>query len=387
MSEPNKFPEQDPRPRRIWNIQRLVLLGLVIAVILSLFIFRKDISDVLHSASSETDIQEDDLGSRINFEPDSNNIYDVIGNRLAVLNNGTYHLYNLNGRAQIETQYISASPAMSTSDYGAVIYGRNEKSLVLAKSDAIAGTLEVSGGIVDACINDSGMTAVVHGDERYRSVVSVYNAGLELEYQWQTSEYYVLTAALSPDGSTLAVVALTQNNAVFISRVIFFKLDREEYYSYCDLTATMVTKISFGADNTLCAIGDDRVLFINTDGKIVQEYSYRGNKLSTFACDGSNCILVIIDQKSGLNSYLVCLSPERDAVEASCSDVRWVDIQDEYVALLYADSVEMRNMDLTPLSDRVEVRNVQKVFAVSGGLTLMIYSSQAGILDLIKPFQ
>lgn len=387
MSGIKEAMERDRRVGLFGLLRRIMLLGLIATLILSLFLFRGNISDAYAAHEARVEMEESQSDARINFEPDSMNMYALVQNDLAVLNKGTYKLYSTSGDEKVSKQYISSDPAMDTSKAGTVIYSRGSGSLTVIGTSAIAGDIEVSGGIVDASINDSGMIAVVHGDERYRSVVSVYNNSLGLEYEWKTSEYYILTAALSPDGYSLAVVTLTQDDAVFITRVVIFRLDSEEYHSYCDLTATLVTDLEFLDDNTVCAIGDTQTAVINMEGKVKYQYNYRGNSLVTCSCGTGTCVLALVDRNSGLNSLLVSVRPNKEPVEVSCDTVRWVDVNGNHVAVLYSDTVEMRNLELEQLSEPVRIHNVNEVLVTPAGKVMMIYTSQAGIVDLITPFR
>ena len=208
-AEPNTAPERPDRRLdilRIW--QQLMLFGFAATILLSLYIFRGDILNAYAVYRASVQLEETQPDSRINFEPDSSNIFDLYGNNLAVLNQGTYKLYTPGGEEQFSMQYISANPALSVSETYVCLYSRDSTTLTVTERTAEVGRITVSGGILDAAQNDAGMIVIVHNDDRYRSVVSVYNRSLDLCYEWKTSEYYVQTAALSPDGRTIAVAAL-----------------------------------------------------------------------------------------------------------------------------------------------------------------------------------
>ena len=75
-------------------------------------------------------------------------------------------------------QYISANPALSVSEAYVCLYSRDSTTLTVTERTAEVGRITVSGGILDAAQNDAGMIVIVHNDDRYRSVVSVYNRSL-----------------------------------------------------------------------------------------------------------------------------------------------------------------------------------------------------------------
>ncbi len=376
----------DRRTEILRMAQQLMLFGFVATILLSLYIFRGDILNAYAVYRASVQLEETQADSRINFEPDSSNIFDLYGNNLAVLNQGTYKLYTPAGEEQFAMQYISANPALCISDTYACLYSRDSTTVTVTERTAQVGRITVSGGILDVAQNSSGMIVVVHNDDRYRSVVSVFNRSLDLCYEWKTSEYYVQTAALSPDGRTLAAVALTQDDAVFITRVITFRLSEDNYNSFCDLPETIITDLHFLGNGALCAVGDTRACILNLDGSIRYEYDYGGNRMRTCDCDGNACVLSVVDRTSGLASYLVSLTATADPMVGATDEIRWIDINNGYVALLYTDSVEVRDVSLRTLSQPVTVYNVRRVYMTAAGKALLIYTSEAGIVDLVTPF-
>ncbi|NMA07928.1 MAG: hypothetical protein GX929_02270 [Clostridiales bacterium] len=378
--------KRDRRLDLLRFLQQLMLFCMVATIVLSAYIFRADILEAYAAYRASVQLVESRAESRINFEPDSSNIFALYGNNLAVLNRGTYKLYTPAGDEQLAIQYISANPAMSVSDTYVCLYNRGSAEITVTSLTSTVGKITVSGAIISVSQNDSGCIAVLHDDDRYRSVLSVYDPQLNLIYQWKTSEYYLLTAALSPDGKTLAAVAMTQDDAVFITRVITFLLEEESYHAVCDLPGTLVTRLQFFDNTALCAIGNTRACVITTDGKIRYEFPYSGCSLRTCAFDTAACVLALVDRTSGLSSYLVSLTADREPVTLDASDVRWIDVNDGYVAILYTDTAEIRDTAFNKLSAPVTIFNVRRIFVTDGGRALVVYTSEAGVVDLVTPF-
>ena len=98
-------------------------------------------------------------------------------------------------------------------------------------------------------------------------------------------------------------------------------------------------------------------------------------------------MLSVVDRTSGLASYLVSLTAGQEPVVQETDEIRWIDVNDGYVALLYTDSVEVRDTRLEPLSRPVTVHSVRRIYMTSAGKALLIYTSEAGVVDLVTPFQ
>jgi len=102
--------------------------------------------------------------------------------------------------------------------------------------------------------------------------------------------------------------------------------------------------------------------------------------------DGDTCILATVDRTSGLSAKLISLTPDREPIVVETEEVRGIDLGGGYLSILYTDTVEIRSQDLEIRSKPVTVYDVRYVFTVADGRTLLVYSSEAGIVDMIAPF-
>jgi len=367
-------------------LQKALLLAMVASLALSVYAFRTDISDAYVAYRTRVQLSQVEENSRIYFEPDSTNSFSLYGSSLAVLNQGTFRLYSPTGTQQLSLTHISSVPAMSVSDNYVMLYSRGNPEITVSTLTAQQCVLTLSGGIINVTQNDAGCMTVVHDDSRYRGVVSVFDNTQHLIYEWKTSEYYLLTAAISPDSKTMAAVALTQENAEFVSRLVLFDLGVEEIHATYDLPGTAVTDLVFLDNNSLCAVGDDQTAVISRDGELLWKYDYGSSMLRTCSYDDDTCILAIADRTSGLSSQLVSIRPDREPLVVETEEMRGLHLNGNRLSILYTDTVEVRSRDLEALSQPVTVYDVRRIFTAADGRTLLVYSSEAGFVDLIAPF-
>lgn len=69
------------------------------------------------------------------------------------------------------------------------------------------------------------MLTVVTQASGYRGVVTVYNSAYEAVASIQLSSAFVMDAALSDDGRTLAIVTIGQQNGAFSSNLVLYTLN------------------------------------------------------------------------------------------------------------------------------------------------------------------
>lgn len=372
--------------------QRVVILLAVVSVVLGIYYFRGDISAWFREIQARQQTNEPAVlspYSRIAFEPDSDNVYALFGDSLAVINKGNFKIYSADGTEQLSLQLSYSRPALCTSGEQIIAYDRGGTKLTVASQSALIGTLEIPGSIISVGTNAGGYFAVTHEDERYRAVVSVYDDRQNLVYQWQTSEYYVMRAALAPDGKSMTATAYTQSDGNFISRIFYFDLNRaDSYRATVDINGTIVTNTYYIADDTVCLVGDDRAVVTDIDGNTLYEYEYGNDMIKTGAAADGYVVLTMLDRTSGLGAKMVLLAPDaQEALVANTSDdIRKMAACGNYIAVLYTQGVQLFNAALEPLSAEVDVSQVRDILVNGDGRVLLIYASDAGYIDLISAF-
>ncbi len=219
--------------------------------------------------------------------------------------------------------------------------------------------------------------------------MSVYDDRQNLVYQWQTSEYYVMRAALAPDGKSMTATAYTRSDGNFISRLLYFDLNRaDSYRATADINGTIVTNTYYIADDTVCLVGDDRAVVTDIDGNTLYEYEYGNDMIKTGAAADEYVVLTMLDRTSGLGAKMVLLAPDaQEALVANTSDdIRKMAACGNYIAVLYTQGVQLFNAALEPLSAEVDVSQVRDILVNGDGRVLLIYASDAGYIDLISAF-
>ena len=95
--------------------QRIVILLAVAAAVLGIYYFQNDISAWFREIQARQQADEKPSSStysRIAFEPDSENVYALFGESLAVINKGNFKLYGTDGTEQLALQPSYSRPAL-----------------------------------------------------------------------------------------------------------------------------------------------------------------------------------------------------------------------------------------------------------------------------------
>ena len=363
---------------------------MIASMILSVYAFRADIVEAY--TAFKTSLQVDSIdetttdSSIIYFEPDSSNLFSLFKSNLAVLNRGTYRLYSPDGSELFAIQLGYSNPGLCVSDNFVVAFDRGNRAFSVYEQRSLVASMEAEGTIISVSQNKDGFIAVVHNDDAFRGAVSVYDNYQNLVYQWKTSDYYLLRAAVSPNGQYLAAVAMTQENGVYRSKIVTFRMSEETRHAEFDLEDTIVADMHFLGDDTLCLIGDNSSVVMNMDGEQLTAFDYGDNSLKTCTKGHGYVVLATVKSSSGLGSKLVRIAPTGVTEYATDDEVRKISASGDYIGVLYTSSIQMLNGSMQELTGPVEVYQVRDILTNGDGKLMLIYSAEAGFVDVVTPF-
>ena len=156
----------------------------------------------------------------------------------------------------------------------------------------ISLSLEGGADLLSARPNDSGWLAVTAQQSGYKGAVTVYNSHGKEIIQISLSSVFAVDAALSPDGRTVAVVTMGQENGSFFSRLLFFPVTQEEPSAQVNLGSINVLDMDY-EDGVLWVLCEDRLLTVTPDGETVQTYHISPSYLKGCSLEGDGFALLL----------------------------------------------------------------------------------------------
>ena len=207
------------------------------------------------------------------------------------------HYYDLEGSSMADQVLPMENPVLSASRTPAVTYDAGNQSLFAFRSGQEYFSLKLSGGadLLSARANDSGELAVTAQQSGYKGAVTVYNNHGQEVIQISLSSVFAVDAVLSPDGKTVAVITMGQENGSFFSRLLFYPVDREEPSAQVDLGSLTVLDLDFEA-GMLWVLCEDRLITVTPDGQQVQTCLISPNYLKGCTLEGDNFALLLTGQ-------------------------------------------------------------------------------------------
>lgn len=232
-----------------------------------------------------------------------------VGDNFAVLTDTSLIFYSRSGAQLALRQHGMSDPQIASGGGRAVIYDRGGKQFRVETRFDETYTGSSDYGIVSAAASPTGEFALVSESDQYLGELTVYDLSVKSVFRWQCTEGRILSAALSPDGKSVAAIVLGAKNGVYTSVVYLFRLDRPKPVAVKSYDGTMLFSIQYESDGTIAAVGDNRTVFLSDSGTVsgAGEYDYANGMLSCYTNSGGVTTLALASYLQSGKTQIVSL--------------------------------------------------------------------------------
>lgn len=317
--------KQPKKPNIILRLLAVLLTGALILGAAALIVYRDELNlNALKRWLTYRDLETSETGQA---EPFTHAGGDRLS--LAYLENGILtasaagaHYYSFSGDLFAEEVVAMDNPILSASDKAGVVYDAGGQSLFLFRGteETFDLTLEGSGDLLSARVNDSGWLAVTAQQSGYKGAVTVYDQEGEKVIQISLSSTFVMDAAISPDCKTVAVVTMDQEGGRFSSQVLFYPVNQKEPSAQTDLDGITVLDLDYES-GALWVLGEDRILTVDpSSGSVQGSYSFSRSYLKgcSFGPEGYALLLTGRYQAGEANEAITVAS---DGTPLACMEL------------------------------------------------------------------
>ncbi len=283
------------KPRRKGRVGRLVaslvLLGVLTAAAVYLVSTGGDLS-----ADGFRRFFAGDNGApgatAFSFDAGLDPVFASLDGGLAVGSAGGLQYYDRFAQLVYDETFELSVPAVCVGGNMGAVYDIGGTTLKLFNKNGITSHIITSGKIISASLSDKGWLAVCsEEDGGYKGQVSVYNQKGVSAYEWHSAKGYVVSAAVSPDSKSLAVLTLTEDG----SRIVFFSLSSPDELSSCTLPGRLGLEIDYPETDGALVVGTKALTRVQSDGTYMDLYDYNGRYLSGYSLGGDGFVLLALD--------------------------------------------------------------------------------------------
>lgn len=327
-AKPVRFRQENPPEERMSRRDRThVIIGLVaMAVLLAAAVVLWLMRDSLSVPSlSVTAPNAPTADAEYLFDTSSGQCFASAGRGLAVATSSSLELLDENGRVAASRLMQMETPAIAACSSYAVFYDIGGLNIAAAYFDGTVRELTPAGSIFSATVSENGYLAVTTECAGYRGLVTVYDPTLEPVYEWYSSSAWIISAEVSPDSQSLAVLSYTSAG----SEVRLFDMSKTEQQAAFSVSDTILLDAHWFSPTRLCAYSADQALFFGSDGVWAGTYDYEGQFLIDCAFGDGYAVFALSPYRAGTVATLVSCDPSGGVLGTA-------DIQSELVSLAAA---------------------------------------------------
>lgn len=122
---------------------------------------------------------------------------------------------------------------------------------------SVKAEVALNSAILTGSIGRTGDFLLITDEQGYRTAAAVYSTKGEELFKFSSSELYIVSGGLSPDGKTVAVLAFEQRDASLISHVRFYDVSSGKQISDTELENALGIELCYLDNGSAAVLCDD----------------------------------------------------------------------------------------------------------------------------------
>ena len=248
------------------------------------------------------------MAEEFSFDVGRDRSFADLDGSLAAVGTLGVQVLDMGGDETLRDTFRMSRPAISAANGLGIAFDIGGTDVRVFNKTKITSSFVASSEVVSASINQNGWFCVcTKGSGGYKGVATVYTDKGNPYYSVSLSSGYILSAALSPDNKSLAVLNLTDGG----SRITFYNnLSSEAADNAFDLPGGLIIDIWYQTDGKLFAITAESLIAVDKSGAYDELYAFPGKRLGAYALSESFFALHLLDYGVGYGGKLVTISTE-----------------------------------------------------------------------------
>ena len=220
-------------------------------------------------------------------------------------------------------------------------------------------------------------------DQRYKGVVTVYDPSFQAVLRINLSSRFITDAAVSPDGSTVALLSLGLSGSSFDTHLEFYRLSRSEEDVEPDLTCSLGNDVILDMDwksDGIWLVGESALSIYAADGALSGRYDYGGQYLKSYSLDGSGyAVLLLGKYRAGSGTTLLAVDAAGSAAASLSFDEQVLSLSaaGNYVAVLTAGNLQIYSQELNLYRTLETTQGARLVLQRADGSIMLINADTA----------
>ena len=391
LRPPRTPPEPEaPKPRRklprflVRAAATLVVLAVALCLV-AVVAFRDSLNmDSVKRWFTYRSLIRSDSGRADSFPygGDLTDTFAVLDGDLLVCSRNAISLYSGSGTQYINESVGMENPVVTTNGSLAAVYDAGGSSLYVLGQRALVWSADDLESILSARLNKNGQLTVVTQSSGYRGSVTVYDAAYSPVMRVDLTSAFVMDAALSDDGHTLAILTVGQSGGTFATTLELYDMSYASGQYAPDLTCQLGSAVVLETRHTASAVwalGDRGLTVTAHDGRS-SGVSWADKHLRRYTLSGDGFAAVLLGKyRAGSQSelWVVDEQGERRTLELN-EQVLSISASGRYVAVLTGDRLDIYT-DQLELYDTLDgTQGARTALLMPDGSAILISADSAG---------
>jgi len=386
-NDQNLIKLENPRGSLLRKILSMTVILVIVVLFVAMMLFPEFFNvDAMRRWVKYMNVRAENGSGVFEFDAHNSNRYANFDGGLAVASVGGLSTYQSGGAEAIVSQGQLSLPEIQSGKKLVMAYDVGGTTL-LAVNNRSGEVLRVTSdkAILDADLSENGSICYVSGSAGYKTVLTVYNEKQECVYRWLSSSTYMPLCAVSDDGDHLATVGLNQSGGSFESELNLFRTDSEVIANTVSLGNELVYDLLYFNSDTICAIGEETVQFLSSEGEPMGIYDYNGSYLKDYDVGGDGFLTLSLNMYRAGNRYTVVTVDEAGQELGSLyigEEILDLSACGKYIAVLTPDNLTVYTRDLQVYAQTMDTGTATGVLMREDGSVLLLGS---GIGELYVP--
>jgi len=369
------------KTRRLLFLLILVIAFVLITAAAIYLIFGSGFSQLTGLFSSRT---TSITANEFSFEVGRDRSFSHMGGSLAAVGTLGVQVLDAAGRETLRDSFRMSQPAIASSAGRSIAFDIGGSSVRVFNEEQITTSIETEGAIVSASINRNGWFCVVTQEGGgLRGSTSVYNNLGAVVYRVNLGSGFILSAQLSHDNRSLAVLNLTDTG----SRINFYHgIDEDKDPDVLfDFRGGLIIDIMYLSNGDILAVSTDSLFIVSRAGDGKTLYSFADNRLGGYARYNDFIALHLYDHGIGFRGRLITLLSDGTILGEIVTDREVISMSaiDRTLIVLKSDGLVFYNeiLEELPLSvNNNHVAGATRVLAASNNVAIATSDNSAVVI-------
>lgn len=382
--------EQPPPPRRRLPrfLVRLTATLVVVAVAVSLvaaLVFRDRLNaDSVRRWFTYRSLIRSDSGRAESFPygGELTDTFAVLDGDLLVCSRNAISLYSGSGAQYINEPVGMENPVVNTNGSLAVVYDAGGTDLYVLGQRSLVWSSKDFESILSARLNKNGQLTVVTQASGYRGMVTVYDAAYSPVMHIDLSSAFVMDAALSDNGHTLAILTVGQSGGAFATSLELYEMSYASGEYAPDFTCQLGGGVVLETKHTASAVWSlaDRGLTVTGHDGRSSGVSWADKHLRRYTLSGDGFAAILLGKyRAGSQAelWVVDESGQRRVLELN-EQVLAISAAGRYLAVLTGDRLDLYTDQLELYNTLEGTQGARNVLLMPDGSAILISADSAG---------